>query len=65
MRVSPLKVIASALSLVVIIYLLLAERLFGLGGGGRAEMNGTTAARALERTLPAAGGPRHATGPPG
>lgn len=63
-RVTPLKVVALVVNLAVVAYLLVAKRLFGLRGGGRAE----AAARAedsgwaaLERSMP--GDPDATAGP--
>ncbi|MEW2435808.1 DUF2127 domain-containing protein [Streptomyces caniferus] len=63
-RVTPLKIITLLINIVVVVYLLVAKRLFGLRGGGRAEA--AERARdagweALERVLPgpAAAGPAH------
>lgn len=54
-RVSPLKVVALLVNLAVAVYLLIAHRLFGLRGGGRAdraEKARDTGWTALERTAP-------------
>jgi uncharacterized membrane protein (DUF2068 family) len=57
-RVSVLKILTLVINLAVVVYLLLAKRLFGLRGGGRAEAAERardTGWPALERVLP---GPR-------
>ncbi|WP_229322081.1 DUF2127 domain-containing protein [Streptomyces sp. UNOC14_S4] len=54
-RVSPLKVCTLAINLAVVVYLLLAKRLFGLRGGGRAEAaerERDSGWQALERVYP-------------
>jgi uncharacterized membrane protein (DUF2068 family) len=54
-RITPLKVIALIINLLVVGYLLFAKRLFGLRGGGRveaAERARDTGWPALERVLP-------------
>jgi uncharacterized membrane protein (DUF2068 family) len=53
--VSPFKVIALVVNLAIVVYLLLAKRLFGLRGGARAEEEARardTGWEALERTAP-------------
>lgn len=55
-RVSALKVLTLLINLAVVVYLLVAKRLFGLRGGGRAdraERERDSGWAALERTLPA------------
>jgi uncharacterized membrane protein (DUF2068 family) len=55
-RVSALKILTMVINLAVVIYLLIAKRLFGLRGGGRAERaerDRDSGWAALERTLPA------------
>jgi uncharacterized membrane protein (DUF2068 family) len=55
-RVSPLKVITLVINLAVVVYLLVAKRLFGLRGGDRAERaerDRDSGWAALEHTLPA------------
>ena len=52
---SPLKVVALVINIAVVIYLLLAKRLFGLRGGGRAEAaeyERDSGWAAIERTAP-------------
>lgn len=54
-RVSVLKSLTLVINLAVVVYLLFAKRLFGVGGGGaaeRAEREADTGWTALERTLP-------------
>ncbi len=66
-RVSALKVITLVINLAVVVYLLVAKRLFGLRGGGRAERaerDRDSGWAALERTLPSAT-PATATSPHG
>jgi hypothetical protein len=56
--VSPLKVLTLLLNLAVVVYLLLAKRLFGLRGGAaaeEAERERDSGWQALERTLPPVG----------
>lgn len=60
-RLSPLKIVAILVNVGIVIYLLVAKRLFGIRGGGRAEREEIardTGWAALERRLPA---PRHGT----
>ncbi|MDL5156600.1 DUF2127 domain-containing protein [Actinomycetospora termitidis] len=57
-RVTPTKVVALVVNLAVIVYLLIAKRLFGLRGGAAAEHAARAADQgwdALERTAPDAG----------
>jgi uncharacterized membrane protein (DUF2068 family) len=59
-RISPLKIVALVVNLAIVIYLLLAKRLFGLRGGAeaeRAERERDTGWEALERTSPVVGAP--------
>ena len=59
-RISPFKIVALVVNLAIVIYLLLAKRLFGLRGGAeaeRAERERDTGWEALERTAPAVGAP--------
>ena len=59
-RISPFKIVALVVNLAIVIYLLLAKRLFGLRGGAeaeRAERERDTGWGALERTAPAVGAP--------
>lgn len=59
-RISPLKIVALVVNLAIVIYLLLAKRLFGLRGGAkaeRAERERDTGWEALERTAPVGGAP--------
>ena len=54
-RISPFKIVALVVNLAIVIYLLLAKRLFGLRGGAeaeRAERERDTGWEALERTAP-------------
>jgi uncharacterized membrane protein (DUF2068 family) len=60
---SPLKIVTLLINLAVVVYLLLAKRLFGLRGGGaaeRAEIERDSGWEALERRLP---GPQHTMHP--
>jgi uncharacterized membrane protein (DUF2068 family) len=60
-RLSPLKILTIVVNVAIAIYLLIAKRLFGVRGGGRAEreeIERDTGWQALERRLPA---PRHGT----
>jgi uncharacterized membrane protein (DUF2068 family) len=62
-RVSPLKIVALVVNLAVVVYLLLAKRLFGLRGGAaaeREERERDTGWEALERTAPPNGAPASA-----
>jgi uncharacterized membrane protein (DUF2068 family) len=55
-RITATKIIALVINVAVVVYLLLAKRLFGFRGGGRAEAAEharDTGWQALERTLPA------------
>jgi uncharacterized membrane protein (DUF2068 family) len=55
-RITATKIIALVINIAVVVYLLLAKRLFGFRGGGRAEAaehDRDTGWQALERTLPA------------
>ena len=70
--VSALKLVALAVNLAILVYLLVAKRLFGVRGGGaaeRARQEADTGWAALERTAPPTGGDppraRPATGQPG
>ena len=59
-RISPFKIVALVVNLAIVIYLLVAKRLFGLRGGARAERaerEGDAGWEALERTAPLAGAP--------
>jgi len=59
-RISPFKIVALVVNLAIVIYLLLAKRLFGLRGGAkaeRAERERDTGWEALERTAPVGGAP--------
>lgn len=59
-RITITKIITLLINLAVVVYLLLAKRLFGLRGGGRAEAAEyahDTGWQALERTLPGRSGP--------
>ena len=52
-RVSPLKIVALIISIAIVVYLLVAHRLFGIRGGGKvmeAERERDTGWPALERT---------------
>jgi uncharacterized membrane protein (DUF2068 family) len=56
-RLSPLKILAFVINVAVVIYLLLAKRLFGMRGGGRADEQARATDvgwGALERTAPEA-----------
>lgn len=58
--VSPFKVIALLLNLAIVVYLVLAKRLFGIRGGAtavRAEYERDVGWQALERTAPSPGSP--------
>jgi uncharacterized membrane protein (DUF2068 family) len=60
-RLSPLKILTILINVAVVVYLLVAKRLFGVRGGGRAEreeIEQDMGWEALERKLPA---PHHAT----
>jgi hypothetical protein len=55
-RLSPLKVLTIVVNVAIVVYLLVAKRLFGVRGGGRAErleIERDTGWAPLERKLPA------------
>jgi uncharacterized membrane protein (DUF2068 family) len=59
-RISPLKIVALAVNLAIVAYLLYAKRLFGLRGGGAAEhalRERDAGWEALDRTAPGTGAP--------
>jgi uncharacterized membrane protein (DUF2068 family) len=59
-RISPLKMVALAVNLAIVAYLLYAKRLFGLRGGGAAEhalRERDAGWEALDRTAPGTGAP--------
>jgi uncharacterized membrane protein (DUF2068 family) len=61
-RLSPLKIVTVLVNLAIVMYLLVAKRLFGVRGGGRAEraeIERDTGWAPLERTLPVAPRPGH------
>ncbi|MGW1170793.1 DUF2127 domain-containing protein [Streptomyces sp. NPDC002550] len=54
-RITPAKILTLAINVAISVYLLIAKRLFGLRGGGRAEAAQKardTSWEALERVLP-------------
>jgi uncharacterized membrane protein (DUF2068 family) len=66
-RVTPLKIVAFVLNVAVVVYLLYAKRLFGLGGGGAAEeaaRERDTGWEALERSFSAGAAPDAGGGVP-
>jgi uncharacterized membrane protein (DUF2068 family) len=66
-RITPLKIVAFVLNVAVVVYLLYAKRLFGLGGGGAAEeaaRERDTGWEALERSFSAGAAPDAGGGVP-
>ena len=54
--ISPLKIVALVINVAIVVYLLVAKRLFGLRGGGRAqraEYDSDTGWAPIERATPA------------